>query len=490
MAIVDDLGRTDNPIDRHWPYNRRVINANGDLTPYQMYVQNFGVVGDGVTDNTTAFQEAIDAACSVNGALIVPHGKYVTGPLTIGATGSYNSCSILGERMHAQYADLTRTTAKGSIISLKTQGNGHVFTVPPANASDVGPGSPLLSDLWLDGNSSAQTGSYWLIDLPTHSASANKARSIFTDRVRMSNAVGGGLRIGGLRNAGYIKDTLVLGTTGPGVQMGSCSDWRFFGGDLWSTGSLPFYSPGGGSVIFTATNFFSSGSSHGVKIDATAGDHTFYGCSFDRNARSGIYVLGDLDPVVLVGCRFTLNSSSADNVYSDIVCDGGKRVSVIGCTFQKGSTSPRPKYCIETANGASNINVIGSFIKQNAALEPYGTSFTNNTSVLNMIGDELTGKNFFVDYDSAAVNRGRVKGGTVGNPVIFGVDGETNAGLYLYAEGTGDLNVGRTTNKLSFYGQSPARSKLTVTGAKGGNAALTSLMTQLAALGLVTDSTT
>lgn len=42
---------------------------------------------------------------------------------------------------------------------------------------------------------------------------------------------------------------------------------------------------------------------------------------------------------------------------------------------------------------------------------------------------------------------------------------------------------------LGFYGAAPI-AKPTVTGAKGGNAALTSLLAQLALLGLITDSTT
>lgn len=57
-----------------------------------------------------------------------------------------------------------------------------------------------------------------------------------------------------------------------------------------------------------------------------------------------------------------------------------------------------------------------------------------------------------------------------------------------------DLNQGTTVNlRLSgvgFFGTTPVTTKPTVTGAKGGNAALASLMTTLAALGLVTDSTT
>ena len=53
----------------------------------------------------------------------------------------------------------------------------------------------------------------------------------------------------------------------------------------------------------------------------------------------------------------------------------------------------------------------------------------------------------------------------------------------------GSTVIQSTGNNLGFFG-SAAVAKPTVTGAKGGNAALTSLCTQLAALGLITDSTT
>ena len=47
-----------------------------------------------------------------------------------------------------------------------------------------------------------------------------------------------------------------------------------------------------------------------------------------------------------------------------------------------------------------------------------------------------------------------------------------------------------TASKMAFFDQQTLAAKPTITGAKGGNAALTSLLTQLAALGLLTDSTT
>ena len=45
------------------------------------------------------------------------------------------------------------------------------------------------------------------------------------------------------------------------------------------------------------------------------------------------------------------------------------------------------------------------------------------------------------------------------------------------------------TNRVGFFGASPS-SKPAVTGSRGGNAALASLITALATLGLITDNTT
>lgn len=49
--------------------------------------------------------------------------------------------------------------------------------------------------------------------------------------------------------------------------------------------------------------------------------------------------------------------------------------------------------------------------------------------------------------------------------------------------------LGQSADKVGFYGVATPVVKPTVTGSKGANAALTSLMTALVALGLVTDTT-
>lgn len=50
-------------------------------------VVSFGAIGDGVTDNTSAFQNAINSVCTTGGILQIPNGTFIlNGPLTIDDT--------------------------------------------------------------------------------------------------------------------------------------------------------------------------------------------------------------------------------------------------------------------------------------------------------------------------------------------------------------------------------------------------------------------
>lgn len=87
------------------------------------------------------------------------------------------------------------------------------------------------------------------------------------------------------------------------------------------------------------------------------------------------------------------------------------------------------------------------------------------------------------------VNRIITAGASTGNLAVVTVEGEAAAGVSVSALTTGIVSLGASTNALAFYGGASAV-KGTLTGAKGGNVALTNLITYLAARGLLTDSTT
>lgn len=70
------------------------------------------------------------------------------------------------------------------------------------------------------------------------------------------------------------------------------------------------------------------------------------------------------------------------------------------------------------------------------------------------------------------------------------VDISTNAGDIEITSNGGKVEIARNSaDTLGFYAATPV-AKPTVTGSKGGNAALASLLTALSSLGLVTDSST
>ena len=70
----------------------------------------------------------------------------------------------------------------------------------------------------------------------------------------------------------------------------------------------------------------------------------------------------------------------------------------------------------------------------------------------------------------------------------FAVSALTTGNLNLRV-GSGSVSVGGSGDKIDFYGGT-GTAKQTVTGSRGGNAALADLLTKLANVGLITDSTT
>lgn len=81
-------------------------------------------------------------------------------------------------------------------------------------------------------------------------------------------------------------------------------------------------------------------------------------------------------------------------------------------------------------------------------------------------------------------------GGAAGQQAkITVVSNAANDDLIVYGKGTGSIILGLAGNKLGFF-QAAGTTKQTITGSRGGNAALASLLTALAAYGIITDGTT
>jgi hypothetical protein len=93
-------------------------------------IRDFGGVGDGVTDNTAAFQAAVDVAATLgqsdafaNLVLNVPAGQFRTGPIVIPDNFSLRGVSAQSSRivgLEAQQPYLFRATKAGAEIDFRT----------------------------------------------------------------------------------------------------------------------------------------------------------------------------------------------------------------------------------------------------------------------------------------------------------------------------------------------------------------------------------
>jgi hypothetical protein len=75
------------------------------------------------------------------------------------------------------------------------------------------------------------------------------------------------------------------------------------------------------------------------------------------------------------------------------------------------------------------------------------------------------------------------------NPVAVSGGSGSGAALNLAWTTANGIVVGGSGQRIAFYGASPI-AKPSVSGSRGGNAALASIITALSAYGLITDTTT
>lgn len=230
-----------------------------------------------------------------------------------------------------------------------------------------------------------------------------------------------------------------------------------------------------GMYVSYGTNHFIGGDTfnnegNGAYFGVYAGQSQLNSVMFDTNGKNGLVDFGV--GIAKIGCRFTSNSQKLDNMYADYTC--GRKSNSGPTNLNKPGNQLVGCYW-ELLNGATKLPTHGIY-----SVGPYGVRGTG------------------VNYDPAKTlwRQGTLTSGTVtslhqhsttfeGGTTLTFMDNNT-----LSFTGTGGTRIGLDgTQKMGFYGATPIV-KPTVTGAKGGNAALTSLITQLAALGIITDTST
>lgn len=145
---------------------------------------------------------------------------------------------------------------------------------------------------------------------------------------------------------------------------------------------------------------------------------------------------------------------------------------------------------VVTKNGQAAFGRTFSGISANGNLEVKGGAFITHENGDPFIGLERTGtssRTFTIGLDSASGNAFYVRnGGSAAYPLYISASAPSN----MLLVGNDYVQIAASGQKLAFFGGAgSAVVKQSITGSRGGNAALADLITKLAAYGLITDGT-
>lgn len=307
-------------------------------------IASFGAVGDGVTDNTTAIQAAIDKASQIGGAVRIPTGVFVTGPLLI----KTNVFAIIGSQPGSE------KFATEATCFLKLKNNATSSTVL---TWDTGANAEVRN-LFVDGNKANQTNSNPSIVVGFQTDGRDE---VVISNFGVSNGKGWGLKI--LR---------------PEVNLSYVSINLCDGGGIWYAG----YDSGGGTAsdctLKDVLVGFNGGD--GILFDGwMSGAQRMINCDVFYNVGDGIEFRGPIG--LITGTQVQVNSNLGHGVH---INGGGNGIIFTSSTFYGANKN-------DNYFGTTNSYPSGTF--SDFYLSPSAGDYT--------AGIQLNGCRVGVDYSTS-----------------------------------------------------------------------------------------
>lgn len=306
----------------------RAVEVN---TAPAINVTAFGAAGDGVHDDTSAIQAAINAASPGN-IVFVPTGRYLTGAISL-KTGVELRCASM----------------QGSTF-LARSGNEVMFTFSAVSSAGI-------SNCAATGNGNKGVQ---FLEINTYPAVNNKFRDVFVhdvavgvrtgdtyfdifDNVRVFQPTAAGFVFSANSNSVTCNDCSVLSTTPGtiGLQVNNSGAFVYNGGTIEGTVSTRLYQLN--AATFIGTYWENTGSVNAgawVDIGTVTGTRTgainFIGCNFS------------------VGAYYALNIVQ---VYGLVA--RGNSIGTQRAAFHIDNEADAPKYGLDLGNNQINVNGLG-----------------------------------------------------------------------------------------------------------------------------------
>jgi hypothetical protein len=326
----------------------------GDLTATRIFdehnVMFYGAKGDGVTDDTVAFQSALSA--NEYGPLYIPEGVFLVGPLIV-----------------SKPVTIQGSGRQGTVIRLAASSSGPCITVSMSGfvpSPGAAPSTVVIQDITIDsaGGKSDPAGQNVAHGLYFNTSLVSGSTGLLLNRVTVTNMPADGFNSVAGNIWATVSECIFLNNGRNGFTANSNSDYVIENSAMGVNVGYGFVCSGCNTFMIQATAFYSN-SLYNIYLFNSI-NMQFSNGACDRSEVQGLFVTRETT-ASFFGMLFGYNGLSAAETYSDVHLDAQYTGFVVFSTANfVDPSATSAQYSITFANASSpdvvtdNCNFAGS----------------------------------------------------------------------------------------------------------------------------------
>lgn len=400
--VMPDDGRISTVTDPTGAQDAATKNYVDKNTRLVFNIKNYGAVGDGTTDDTSAIQSALTAAGSAKGAVYIPYSTtpYLADPAT--GLSVPSDIEIFGDGAGSVIKVPNSTNASGNLLRIESKTNVH------------------LRDFVLDGNKANQASgtNYGLyFASTTDSAATNITTKNFTgvgnhvydcDRVVINKCISTGNTYHGFEAEqargciwdavrGYSNDRHGIFISPGEVSGTGCTGNSFVNSTFTSNtqyGIAAGEDAGGLSAFLStdnviANNIVRDNTEYGINLYKVDG-FTVTGNEVANNGKFGVYIFEGRKHQI-VGNMLHNNGATTNNTYDEIMIEGNtsgraSQYNIVAYNVIRIEGTNKARYAINEADSGDGPNIIVHNVVPAAGVTGTYNIQSANTAISDPIG--------------------------------------------------------------------------------------------------------